>query len=60
MSEDREPLTSEIAVLSQDPEQKNGDKPKPNGDIKGKGKDETKDEPEIVRSIPHVGPSPGL
>lgn len=41
-------LESEIAVPSTDPEKKD-DAKKPNGDVKGKGKGEEKDEPEIVR-----------
>ena len=50
MSQDKDPQAEEIAVLSKDPENKDGDKPKPNGDIKGKGKEES-DEPEIVRLL---------
>lgn len=40
--------TESIPVLSTDPEKKEDDKPKTNGDAKGKGKDE-KEEPEMVR-----------
>ncbi|WWD21462.1 hypothetical protein CI109_105948 [Kwoniella shandongensis] len=36
--------TFDIAVPSKDPEPKDADKPKSNGDLKGKGKDEGKDE----------------
>jgi hypothetical protein len=39
-------LTSEIAVTSEDPK-KEEEKAKPNGDLKGKGKDES-DLPDIV------------
>ena len=38
---------STIPVLAKDPEKPDEDKPKANGDVKGKGKDES-DEPEIV------------
>ena len=48
MPEDHDPLASDIAVPSKDPEQKD-DKPKVNGDVKGKGKGDLNDEPEIVR-----------
>lgn len=44
--DDREPLTSEIAVPSTDPEKKEEPK-KVNGDVKGKGKDDS-DVPDIV------------
>jgi hypothetical protein len=44
-------LTSEIAVLSTDPEKKEDEKPKRNGDGEGKGKGkDVKDEPEMVSS----------
>ncbi|CAD6580866.1 MAG: proteasome regulatory particle base subunit, partial [Tremellales sp. Tagirdzhanova-0007] len=46
MPEDHDPLASDIAVPSKDPEQKD-DKPKVNGDVKGKGKGDLNDEPEI-------------
>ncbi|WWC67906.1 uncharacterized protein I206_101824 [Kwoniella pini CBS 10737] len=36
--------TFDIAVPSKDPEKKDEDKPKSNGDLKGKGKDESKEE----------------
>jgi len=51
MSEDRR-LTSEIAVPSEDPKKKEDekDKPKINGDVKGKGKDDS-DVPDIVSSV---------
>lgn len=50
MSDDHDPLASEIVVPSEDPERKDTEKPKTNGDVKGKGKEESKDEPEIVCS----------
>lgn len=43
----KDPLASDIAVFSKDPEKQ--EEKKPNGDVKGKGKDDSKDEPEIVR-----------
>lgn len=42
----------EIAVPSEDPEKKDEDKPKANGDVKGKGKEE-KEEQEIVSCQDH-------
>lgn len=41
-------LTSEIAVTSSDPEKKEDKEKKTNGDLKGKGKGEEKDVPDIV------------
>ncbi len=54
MSDDHDPLASEIVVPSEDPKQKDKDKDQPrmNGDVKGKGKDESSDEPEIVCLAP--------
>ena len=58
MSDSSHPQASDISVLSKDPKKKDEgdgqdkDKDKTNGvangDVKGKGKDESSDEPEIV------------
>ncbi|ORY31001.1 putative 26S proteasome regulatory subunit (proteasome non-ATPase subunit mts4) [Naematelia encephala] len=46
--DEKDPLASEIAVFSKDPEKKEDkDKPKANGDAKGKGKDDGPEEPDI-------------
>lgn len=46
-------LASEILVPSTDPK-KADDKPKANGDAKGKGKGDEKDQPDIVSSSPEI------
>ena len=43
MSDDKDPQAADILVPSKDPVKKDEDKPKANGDVKGKGKEEAEE-----------------